>query len=310
MEKPNLSQMVSVVPFTEQVAQSDVNWFKKLENAIETVDGFGIGIVEVEDLEKFPPHFMELIPEWAASKIRIYDSKIYVRANESVVHRRCVAKLENDIDQSSYCRNKNYIFCEKNSLILVNKFNCGTLVKKIPDALLGLAENGDTPKICLEVAFTHQSSLQLYLQSIHTLTEYTTLEYSFAIKVHCSRSNNHFFATFFGMKRTESNPPADPKELPSLIGQIYQEQGIVPRFHCNQQVFDDFPIDDPEKQIQKYGVEVFFTRQIWEANFSQDFVIDFEPPAIGNITIHGSSIAHVREYYQIWWRRRYGLSTS
>ena len=222
-------------------------------------------------------------------------SKIYVRANESNVHRRSVELLNNDIERSTFCRNKGYFLCGRNHFTVVNKFSCGTLSKKIPDSLWGSVDGDeDIPRISLEVAFTHENLIQLYLESVHTLTEYTTMEYAFAIKIHPSRLDMNFRALFFGMRRTPENPPSDPKGLVAEVDQIYQEEKTVVGFDCVQEATDVFPVDDVNAQKNDFGVEVFYTRNITEENYAEDFVVPISPPS-DNILIHSITISFIRE---------------
>ena len=122
-----------------------------------------------------PSEFLELHSEREASKVRIHGADIYVRNNESPVHKVAVSGIMTDIDNSTYPSRSGYVLSPNGSIILVNKFLCGMLVKKIPDALF-----------------------QSLMESVHLLTEYSTIEYSIAVKIFQHSDNNRFHALLHG----------------------------------------------------------------------------------------------------------------
>ena len=292
----------------------DRHWRKKLTKTIHDVEESESRFLEFADIKDLPPIFMELLSEQETPKIRFRGAKVYVRGNETPVHIDTIRCLASDILTSSFGTNNNLHTASSNFFIVVNKFSCGTLTKKIPDALF-VSENGIDPKVSLEVSFSHENTNELYLESVHALTEYTTIEYSFAVKVYQSAANNDFHALFFAMKRAPGNPPADPEGLPAEVEKIYypsdeeEEGGIQEGFDCvhvedeEGKMRRQFPVNDVEAQKAGYGVEVFFTREIDEDNFHRTIAVRVAPRE--KITILARSIYAIRNSYRYWWRMRH-----
>jgi hypothetical protein len=307
MDKLNNSEKVYSMPIAEE--RSGFNWKKKLAKLVNTVDQSESRFLELGDLEYVPADFMELLTEREAARIRLRGTKIFVRGNESTVHQEAVRQLSTDITRSSFGRSKRLSATEEKSFIVVNLFECGALTKKIPDALLHKFVNPD-PYVALEVAFSNETIDELYFESVHALTEYTTMEYAFGIKIHSSADNDHFGATLFAMRRAQGNPAASSKDLPLEAKEKYKrgEKKTVPHYDCalGMEKGEEFPKEYVELQMYIYGVEVFFTHQINEDNFYNDIVVPIEPSE--NVTFSALTISITRESYQYWWQQRYGPS--
>ena len=268
----------------------------KLFNSVEHSER---RFLEFADLEDVPVKFLKSISEKESEKIRIWGSKIYVRGNESAVHRDGVSILKVEILRSSFAIRRNLLGAEKISVIVVNQFSCGTLVKKIPDALFESDPN-EGPKASLEFAFSNESTNRLYLESVHVLTQYTTIEYAFGVKIHSNSRRIDFDALFFAMRRAPGNLHAALEDLPTELEQIYEnsqeEEEPLIHFPCVAGITeeDEYPVDYVESQMDKYGVEFFFTKNINEANYNYE-----------NVTIPAFAIAGVRQYYRRWWQSRF-----
>ena len=74
---------------------------------------------------------MESLTEEEAERIRIYDSVVYVRSTAIGMHRFSTSGIGTDILASPYSINRGHSSQGPNTFILVNKYDCGTLFKKI-----------------------------------------------------------------------------------------------------------------------------------------------------------------------------------
>jgi hypothetical protein len=307
MDELTNSEEVDLMPIAVKRSRPRINWKKKLTKLIDTVDKSESRFLELADLEDVPADFMELLTDSEASKIRLRGTKIYVRANESSVHQDGVREISADISRSSFGRSKKIVSAIENNLILVKIFKCGALTKKIPDGLFRRLGDQD-PYVSLEVAFSNENINELYFESVHALSKYTTIEYAFGLKIYSNSVNNHFDATLFAMRRAAENPPASSKDLPLEAEKAYEDSGkqTLAHYDCASNLDEDeeFPTEYVESQVDEFGVEVFFTRQINEQNYNNDIVIPFGPSQ--NVTFSAFTISMIRESYQEWWQRRYG----
>ena len=283
-------------------------WLLELRRKMEIVDEMDSGVEFFARIHEVPCNFLELLSEKEASKVRIYDASIYVRNNEGPVHKSAANSISTDTGNSTYPSERGYVLSPSGSLILVNKFLCGMLVKKIPDALFSTQGLDAVEKISLEVAFSNENLFQLLMESVHVLTEYSTIEYAIAVKIFQHSDNNRFHALLFAMKRAPRNPVPEPNQGPCQVKLAYEKNGIQPDYDCEENFRGEFPFDNVEEQKSRFGVEIFFQHQIDEENFNQDILIPIN--RVENILIHSYSIAYIRRNYKNWWGRRYARQTT
>lgn len=283
-------------------------WLLELRRKMETVDEMDCGMEFFAQIHEVPANFLELLSEKEASKIRIHGAGIYVRNNEGPVHKSAVNSISTDIGTSTSPSGRSYVLSPSGSLILVNKFLCGMLVKKIPDALFSTEDVDAVEKISLEVAFSNENLFQLLMESVHVLTEYSTIEYSIAVKIFKHSDNNRFDALLFAMKRAPQNPAPQSNQGPCQVKLAYEKNGIQPNYDCQENFQGEFPFDNVAEQRRRFGVEIFFQHFIDEGNFNQDIIIPIN--RIENILIHSDSIAFIRRNYQIWWERKHARQTT
>ena len=304
------SAMVAPIPL-----ERDKHWRKKLTCILRDLEKCESRILEFANIKDLPPIFMELLSEQEASKIRFRNGKVYVRNNETPLHRTAIMCLAINIMDSSFGMSRDLNYAMMNYLIVVNKFSCGTLTKNIPDALFEYDDETD-PKVSFEVSFAQEDLNELYLESVHSLTEYTTIEYFFGLKIYQSNLNNDFRALFFVMKRAQGNRLPDPDGRPAEVERIYyptddeEDGGIQGAYHCVCVLNDkgnerhEFPFDDLEAQRIGYGVEVFFSREINERNYYRNVVVPIDS-ARDRFTLKAREIRSIRESYRHWWRRKF-----
>jgi hypothetical protein len=303
--------MTRVVPVSTSFSMP--KWLRDLKEKMESVEKNTTGPIKVAKIHELPSNFFQFLSENEGKKIRVYGSDIFVVGNESNVHRSAVQYIGGDIGGSKYCQNRNLTHFDKPHFVVVNKFRCGCLVKKIPDGLFGNYNSG-TPIVSFEIAFRHEDIDLLYWESVHSLTEFTTIELSIVMITFVHVENDRFDALFFAMRRTAANPPGsrlNPLGKPFEAKQRFETIGPVEGYYCTKER-EDVPEDFPPERFpagnlqeqQRLGVEVFFERIINEENYEQDFTIPMRSSA-DNILIRGHSMALVRANYKAWWQRRF-----
>jgi hypothetical protein len=103
---------------------------------------------------------------------------------------------------------------------------------------------------------------ELYWESVHSLTEFTSIEIAIRVKIYYHEENDRFDAFIYAMRRIGDNTPAYPEEEAQIVLQKFRSEGIVENYHCVSNAGKISASDF--RQQSRLGVEIFFKHRINE----------------------------------------------
>ncbi|CAF1010519.1 unnamed protein product [Brachionus calyciflorus] len=237
-------------------------------------------------------------------RVKIFKNVIYLHP-ESKVHKIASKNFEQNIfDSLPEAIKAAYETCS-GSVPVFNRYACGSVHHKIPDFSIRKICDPQNFIIAGEVVFRHENEEQLLLESVHYLTEYTSVKYVVVIQLPRDNTSD------FNMKIIlfERQVDFDPEKKEILVSSL--EKGIKKLDKCLE---IDFPMNildwDKDKSCSSlFNFKEMKLIQYTYENYKDELPIEFKIPGsvfdqTESILIHISFDA-IREIKTEWQNYRH-----
>lgn len=290
------------MPHETQVSPSMESLKERLERIIaEMEENPSDASVYFADIDDVPEEFFESLDSDIYSRLLFHFGVITVTGSPSKPHEEAQIVLSD-----SFLSALSSVFgdCSASGSVIniVNCYACGKITAKSADVLV--TRNRDAmPLLAGEVGFTNESLEDLFLETIHFLTEYTTPWYSIGMKI---RPSGPFLAYLFVLGRLDSNAPESENLYDDTISTFKKKILQRGKKTCKEKMkipkylLEKFPQSREEinEILNLCGVQIVFLREITEENILEDIFISL-PHYNCNVMIPRERIAEIfRRYNQ------------
>ncbi len=269
--------------------------------------GFPYPYVFCGNLEDIEDQINELSERYR--NLRIIDGKLWYRCVESIPHEtasKIFGRMFSNGMRTKPFSNKFEVMVP--SPIIFNKFSCGNVQMKIPDAALSFWDNQAKrldPIAVVEVVFGHESFEEMILELASYLTEFGSSRYSLGFQF--LRNSIDFKILFFVLKRRREID----LEKQKVLENFYKENGNkkFPDEKCIK--IQKSKVELTQPFLDNLDCEIIFLKEFNENNYTEDFFFSLDIPINQNsdetesvefcITSH--NLVVIRERYREWFNR-------